>query len=85
MFPEKSTAASGHRQTAVALATLAAVTVTLAGCSLNPFAEDERESAPVSAPRTTTGSSAMDDGSARTQPRAETTYQPQLVEQRRWQ
>jgi hypothetical protein len=67
--------------TAVARATLAAVTVTLAGCSLNPFAEDERESAPVSAPRTTTGSSSMDDGSARTQPRAETTYQPQLVEQ----
>lgn len=82
MFPEKSTAASGHRLTAVALATLAAVTVTLAGCSLNPFAEDEREAAPVPAPRTTTGNSSMDAGSsARTQPRAETSYQPQLVEQ----
>lgn len=86
MFPGKNPAASGHRLTAVALATLAAVTVTLAGCSLNPFAaEDERDASPVQAPRTTTaasGSSSMDAGSsARTQARAETTYEPQLVEQ----
>jgi Tfp pilus assembly protein FimV len=79
MFPEKSPAASGHRLTAVALATLAAVTVTLAGCSLNPFAaEDERDAAPVAAPRTTTAASGS---SARTQARAETTYEPQLVQQ----
>jgi hypothetical protein len=65
--------------TAVALATLAAVTVTLAGCSLNPFAaEDERDAAPVAAPRTTTAASGS---SARTQARAETTYEPQLVQQ----
>lgn len=79
MFPGKNPAASGHRLTAVALATLAAVTAMLAGCSLNPFAsEGEREAAPVQAPRTTTAASSS---SARTQARAQTTYEPQLVEQ----
>lgn len=85
MFPGKITAASGHRLTAVALATLAAVTVTLAGCSLNPFAaDDSRDASPVQAPRTTTaasGSSIDATGSARTRARAETTYEPQLIEQ----
>ena len=58
--------------------TVIALAASVAGCGLNPFADDDEAPAPVQ--RTTTApssSSSMDRGAATRQ----TTYQPQLVEQ----
>jgi LysM repeat protein len=79
MFPGKNCSTFGRRLTVIALA------MPLAACSLNPFADDsDRSTRPAaSASRsagTVTDASSIEPGAA-SRPTAESTYQPQIVEQ----
>lgn len=83
MFPGKNCLTFSQRLAVIAIAVPA---VTLAGCSLNPFAhESERSSAAMEPVQSTSsGSSAASSSSvdpAASRPQAQTTYEPRLVEQ----
>lgn len=86
MFPGNNRPAPGVRPTAALATVVAALALSLAGCSLNPFVGDPEPQDPESASRSTTAAdadtSSMDPRSAARGP-AGTTSEPRLAEQTR--